>query len=485
MITLQIISIMKKVAGRISLFFAVIVLIISIQGQAQSNKQPNFIIIFADDLGYGDLSCYGHPTIHTPNLDQMAAEGMRFTQFYVGANVCTPSRAALLTGRLPVRSGIYGKEKGVFFPNSAGGLPHSEITIAQALKKQNYQTALVGKWHLGSLPQYLPPQYGFDYYYGIPYSGDMGKVGPSPKMKERGMPPLPLYRNEKVIEEEPDQHQLTKRYTAEVIDFIRKNKTKPFFMYYANNFPHVPLYASKDFEGKSKRGLYGDVVEELDWSVGEVLRELKKLKLDKNTFVIFTSDNGPWLMKNFLDETGGSAGLLYEAKSSTYEGGMRVPAIAWWPGTIKPNVISYAVATTMDLFPTILNLAKAEQPKDRPLDGNDITGLLTGKVDKVTDVVYYYNAGQLYAVRKGPWKAHFTTHGSYSQEPPKEHTPPLLYNIEVDPSEQYDVAKANPNVVEELKKVFETHVQNVVKAPPELDKVVEKQTTSGGGSNNK
>jgi len=453
-----------------------------VQTHAQTVKQPNFIIIFADDLGYGDLSCYGHPTIHTPKLDQMAAEGMRFTQFYVGANVCTPSRAALLTGRLPVRSGIYGEKSGVFFPNSANGLPHSEITIAQALKKRNYQTALVGKWHLGSLPQYMPLQYGFDYYFGIPYSNDMGKVGPSVKVKDRGMPPLPLYQNEKVIEEEPDQTQLTKRYTAEVIDFIRKNKSKPFFMYYANNFPHVPLYASKDFEGKSKRGLYGDVVEELDWSVGEVLKELKKLKLDKNTFVIFTSDNGPWLMKNLLDETGGSAGLLYEAKASTYEGGMRVPAIAWWPGTIKPNVISYAVATTMDLFPTILSMAKAELPKDRVLDGNDITGLLTGKKDKVTDIVYYYDKGQLYAVRKGQWKAHFTTHASYSPEPPKEHNPPLLYNIEVDPSEQYNVANVNQAVVDELKKVFEDHVRNVVKAEPLLDKVVEKQAAAAGNN---
>jgi arylsulfatase len=196
--------------------------------------------------------------------------------------------------------GFTRKQQRVFFPNSAGGLPHTEITIAQALKKKNYQTALVGKWHLGSLPEYLPSHYGFDYYFGIPYSNDMGKVGPSTKMKERGMPPLPLYQNDKVIEVEPDQHLLTKRYTAEVVDFIGKNQNKPFFMYYANNFPHVPLYASKDFEGKSKRGLYGDVVEELDWSVGEVLKELKKLKLDKNTFVIFTSDNGTMAYEEFF-----------------------------------------------------------------------------------------------------------------------------------------------------------------------------------------
>src|SRR5687768_473819 len=225
------------------------------QSQAQSSNAPNFIIIFADDLGYGDLSCYGHPTIRTPNLDRMAYEGTRFTQFYVAANVCTPSRAALLTGRLPVRSGMYGKERIVLFPNSASGLPHSEITIAEVLKGKKYQTAIVGKWHLGSLPHYMPGNYGFDYYFGIPYSNDMGKVSRTGKAEERNFPPLPLYRNNKVIEVEPDQRELSKRYTAEVLDFIRKNKTKPFFMYYANHFPHVPLYASKSFEGTSRRGL--------------------------------------------------------------------------------------------------------------------------------------------------------------------------------------------------------------------------------------
>jgi arylsulfatase len=474
---------MKMLMRSIHLFFALSILMCSLSAQGQSTKQPNIIIIFADDLGYGDLSSYGHPTIRTPKLDQMAAEGMRFTQFYVGANVCTPSRAALLTGRLPVRSGMWGEKTGVFFPNSASGLPHSEITMAQALKKKNYQTALVGKWHLGSLPQFLPPKYGFDYYFGIPYSNDMGLVGPNPKYASRNMPPLPLYENEKVIEEEPDQRELTKRYTAEVIEFIRKNKKQPFFMYYANNFPHVPLYASKDFEGKSKRGPYGDVVEELDWSVGEILKELKKQKLDKNTFVIFTSDNGPWLMKGLLNETGGSAGPLFEGKASTYEGGMRVPAIAWWPGTIKANVVCHAVATTMDLYPTILHLAKAEVPKDRAIDGNDITELLTGKKEKVTDVVHYYHFGRLQAVRKGPWKAHFMTMPSYSQKPPQEHNPPLLYNIEVDPSEQYDVAKDNPEIVAELKKVAEEHKNKVVKAAPEFDKVVEKKPTGNAASN--
>ncbi|MEX2335683.1 MAG: sulfatase [Fulvivirga sp.] len=291
-------------------------------------KKPNFIIIFADDLGYGDLGCYGHPTIKTPNLDQMAQEGMRFTQFYVGANVCTPSRAALLTGRLPVRYGLTGGS-GVFFPNSAGGLPQSEVTIAKALKEKAYKTGIIGKWHLGHLPEYLPSSHGFDYYFGISYSNDMIHA------RNENFPPLPLYRNNEVIEEGIDQTTLTKRYTEEAVDFIKENKNQPFFLYYPNNFPHVPLFASENFKGKSKRGLYGDVVEELDWSVGEILKTLKELNLDKNTLVVFTSDNGPWLTKK---ERGGSAGLLFEGKGSAYEGGMRVPA-TFEVGAAHPEII--------------------------------------------------------------------------------------------------------------------------------------------------
>ncbi|GAB3921419.1 sulfatase family protein [Larkinella terrae] len=445
---------------------------------AQPAKQPNFIVILADDLGYGDLGCYGHPTIRTPHLDQMAHEGTRFTQFYVAANVCTPSRAALLTGRLPVRNGIFGKRV-VFFTNSANGLPPSEVTIAKALKTKGYQTGLVGKWHLGSQPQYLPLNYGFDSYFGLPYSNDMGKVGSfgntaSAPAPPNSNPPLPLYRDNKIIETEPDQRLLTKRYTDEVLKFISTNKGKPFFMYYASPFPHVPLYASDGFLGKSKRGLYGDVVEELDWSVGQILKKLKDLKLDKNTVVVFLSDNGPWLIKNRLEENGGSAGPLFEAKGSTYEGGMRVPAIFWGPGLVKANTVSSAVATSMDLFPTILNLAKVELPKDRTLDGQNIADLLAGKTDKGTELVYYYDSDRLYAIRKGPWKAHFTTHPSYSPEAPTPHDPALLYNLEVDPGERYEIGSKHPDILEDLKKEFEKHRAGVVPVPPLLDAIVEK-----------
>ena len=392
------------------------------------------------------LGCFGNPTILTPHLDQMAKEGMRFTQFYVGAAVCSPSRAALLTGRLPVRFGLAGTPKhDVFFQESAVGLPLSEITIAKALKAKNYETGIIGKWHLGDFPPYMPNSYGFDYYYGLPYSNDMQ--------------PLPLYRNKEVIEENPDQSQLTQRYTKEALAFITKNKNKPFFLYYASNSPHTPLHASKNFLGKSKRGLYGDVVEELDWSVGEILRTLKQLKLDKNTLVVFTSDNGPWLIKK---QDGGSAGMLFEGKQSTYEGGMREPAIFWWPGTIRANQINLSLAASMDLFPTILNMAGIAIPKDRVYDGTNLMPLLTGKEQQVRNMIYYYNRSELFAIRKGPWKAHFTTKPSYSKEPAVTYQVPLLYNIDQDPSEKYNVNQQHPDIVANMIKEYEKFKASIV-----------------------
>lgn len=433
------------------------------QSLGSSKNQPNIIIVLADDLGYGDLGSFGHPTIRTPNLDKMAHEGMRFTQFYVGANVCTPSRAALLTGRLPIRSGMAGSDASgnVLYPHSLGGLPQDEITIAEALKTRNYQTAIIGKWHLGHLPQHLPTTQGFDYFFGIPYSNDM--IPPAYK----DAPPLPLYKSGKIIEGGPDQNQLTRRYTEEAVSFIRKNKNRPFFLYYPNNFPHVPLHASDSFKGKSKRGLYGDVVAELDWSVGELLKTLKELKIEKNTLVIFTSDNGPWLTQK---ENGGSAGLLFEGKGSAYEGGMRVPAIAWWPGKIKADQVSTALATTMDLFPTVAHLAGAAMPSDRTMDGTDLYPLLTGQKSEVRELVYFYTRNNLYAIRKGPWKAHFITRPSYNNKvQPETHAIPLLYNIENDPSEKYNVNEKYPQIVKDMQIEYEKHKAGVIPVPSQLD----------------
>ncbi|NQT41202.1 MAG: sulfatase, partial [Planctomycetes bacterium] len=326
---------------------------------AEDPPQPNIVIIFADDLGYGDLGCFGHPTIHTPNLDRMAAEGQRWTQFYAAASVCTPSRAGLITGRLPIRTGMCSDSRRVLFPNSAGGLPAEEVTVAEVLRSAGYRTACVGKWHLGHLPQYLPTSHGFDSYLGIPYSNDMDRVADAPGGRESFWKPkveyfnVPLIRDKQVVEQPADQTTITRRYTDETIRVIRESKDRPFFVYLAHNLPHVPLFTSDEFVGHSARGLFGDVVEEIDDGVGRILDTLTELKLDRKTLVVFTSDNGPWLIFN---EQGGSAGLLREGKGCTFEGGMREPTIFYWPGTIGPGVVK-DLGSTLDLLPTCAKLA--------------------------------------------------------------------------------------------------------------------------------
>src|SRR5438874_2438783 len=295
-----------------------------------ADRKPNVVVILADDLGYGDLGCYGHPSIRTPHLDRMACEGMKFTNFYAAAPVCTPSRAALLTGRLAVRSGMASDTQRVLFPDSTGGLPASEITLAQILKEKGYATTCIGKWHLGHHPQYLPGRFGFDSFFGLPYVNDMDRdPKKGPKGRAATLEPkveywnLPLMRDEKIVERPADQRTLTKRYTEEAVRFIGANKDKPFFLYLAHTMPHVPLFASEAFAGKSPRGLYGDVVEEMDWSTGEVLRAIRAAGVERRTWVTVTSDNGPW--QTVFQTHGGSPGPLREGKGSTWEGGMREP----------------------------------------------------------------------------------------------------------------------------------------------------------------
>ena len=429
---------------------------------AHGQQPPNIVIIFADDLGYGDLGCYGHPTISTPHLDRMAAEGRRWTSFYSAASVCTPSRAALMTGRHPMRSGTMAARPRVFAERSLRGLPPSEITIAEILQPRGYATAMIGKWHLGHLPDYLPTKQGFDTYFGLVSSNDHNKTYPRTLGRypavhpENGFWDIPLMRDETVIEKPADQHTVTKRYTEEAVRFIREHKEGPFFVYLAHTMPHTPLFRSKAFEDKSLRGVYGDVIEEIDWSVGRVLETLREEGLAENTLVLFTSDNGPWLI---FGDHGGSAGLLREGKGSTWEGGMRVPALFWWPGRIQPGVVRQ-MGSTLDVLPTIAQLAGAPVPSDRPIDGYDLSEVLVGEGKSPREEMYFYREERLFAVRRGAFKAHFRTQAGYTEPRPTRHDPPLLFHLEHDPGERYDVAAEHPEVLEQLMRMVTEHSEN-------------------------
>ncbi|QDU74500.1 Arylsulfatase precursor [Bremerella volcania] len=440
--------------------------------EASPAKKPNFVVIFCDDLGYGDLGCFGNPTIRTKHLDQMASEGMKFTQFYVAASVCTPSRAGLMTGRLPCRSGMCSNKRRVLFPNSKGGLPAEEVTIAEALKEGGYATACIGKWHLGHHKQYLPTNNGFDYYFGIPYSNDMDRIASAPKGRESFWHPkseyfnVPLMRNEEIIERPADQTTITRRYTEETVQFIEQNQDKPFFVYLAHSMPHVPLFRSPEFEGVSRRGYYGDVIEEIDWSVGQVLQKLRDTGLDENTLVVFCSDNGPWLI---YGDHGGSAGPLRDGKGSTFDGGMREPTIFWWPKTIPAAEVAADVGSTMDLMATFTSLAGLPLPSDRKLDSYDLTPVLkqTGKSNR--EALFYYRGYDLMAVRVGPWKMHLKTQTGYGQPKAEVHNPPLLYQLEEDPGESRDLAKDNPEVIQKIQKLIEQHQKEMVFADSQLE----------------
>lgn len=370
---------MKFISYAIILAFT----IVACQEREPEIPPPNIIHIFADDLGYGDLGCFGATDIKTPNIDRLAAEGIKFTSFYSASHVCSPSRAALMTGRLPQRMGIHG----VFFPESYTGMPTSEITIAEILKEKGYATGMVGKWHLGHRREFLPLQQGFDSYFGIPYSNDMESV---------------VYlRGNDVEEFNVDQHYTTKTYTEEAVNFIEKSKEKPFFLYLAHNMPHVPIYASEAFEGTSDRGLYGDVIQELDWSVGQILEKLEAEGLLENTLVIFSSDNGPWLV---MEDHGGSAGPLREGKQFTFEGGMRVPTVAMWKGKIPAGKVYENIASQMDWFPTIATLTEATLPEGLVLDGEDISQVLLADGERPTQKYLYFDGGNPQAYRSGNYK---------------------------------------------------------------------------------
>lgn len=421
------------------------------------HNRPNVIVILCDDLGYADLGCYGHPSIKTPYLDRMAYEGQKWSSFYVSASVSSPSRAGLMTGRLGVRTGMYGNQKRVLFPNSPQGLPADEQTLASLLKEANYTNACVGKWHMGCDESSLPLKHGFDLFYGIPYSNDMSR-SEQQKSGNLNYPfKLPFYNQNEIIEFEPDQSLLTKRLTEYAVSFIKTHRKDPFFLYLSHPMPHVPLYASDSFKGKSARGVYGDAVEELDWSVGQVMKALKETNLDDNTLVIFTSDNGPWIG---YGASGGSAGALKDGKGSTYEGGFRVPCIFWWKGKIQPSHIT-DMGSTLDILPTVLDIAGIPLPATKEYDGTSLVHVLTDKSDSPRDLFYYYRGSTLFAIRKGEFKAHLYLHPAYGGEMQKLEVP-QLYNVNHDIGEKFDLAIKHPEKVKELIELANKHSEKIL-----------------------
>jgi arylsulfatase A-like enzyme len=418
-------------------------------------KTPNVVLILTDDQGYSDLSCYGSTKIKTPRIDKMAAEGMKFTDFYAAASVCTPSRAAMLTGCYPPRVGMgefpllpggKGWQTRVLFRNAPFGLNPDEYTLGKMFKSAGYSTMCIGKWHLGDQQPFVPTSHGFDSYFGILYTPDM--------------PPVNFVRDEKIVEQKIDLDTVIDRYDAEALKFIRDHKDKPFFLFYSHTYPHVPLAASKAFRGKSARGLYGDAVEEIDNSTGKVLDLLQELKIDEKTIVIFTSDNGPWLAKG---EHGGSANPFRGGKGGSYEGGMREPFIIRYPGVVPAGSVCREMATQMDFLPTLSRFAGVTQAPPKPIDGKDITDLLLAKPGAKTphESFFYYVGNRLHAVRSGHWKLKVPTtlaeeYAGYAKiENPDTEIPRALFNLEDDPAEQKNVLADHKDVFEKLQAMIE------------------------------
>lgn len=448
-----------------SLFLMLAIAVQSFAQRPAPATQPNVILIFLDDMGNGDLGVTGALDYQTPNLDRMASEGVRFTNFVTAQAVCSASRTGLLTGCYPNRLGI----SGALFPTDSIGINPTETTIAEMLKQKGYATAAVGKWHLGHHKMFLPLQHGFDEYFGIPYSNDMWPVmfdgTPAPETHRKyKLPPLPLIRgNEKAAEIRTldDQATLTKRYTEEAVSFIKRNARKPFFLYMPHSMPHVPIAASAQFKGKSKQGMFGDVMMEIDWSVGEILKTLKEQGIDKNTIVMFTSDNGPWL--NFGNHAGSSSGFR-EGKGTVWEGGHRVPCIVRWKGKLKEGTVCNKLSSTIDLMPTIAAISGADLPTHK-IDGVNLWSMLEGKdVTPRREFYYYYGKNGLRAVRLDDWKLMLPHNGqSYENQLPGNDGFPgetkivpvslALYDLRRDPGERYDVKDKYPEIVAQLQEI--------------------------------
>ena len=423
--------------------------------------KPNFIVVYCDNLGYGDIEPFGSTLHRTPHLNRMAREGRKFTHFCVTAGVCTPSRSSLITGCYSQRVGMHvnPRDGWVLRPLSPYGLDPSEVTIAEVLKAQGYATAIVGKWHLGDQPEFLPTRQGFDWFFGVPYSDDMtARVWEKDGSK---WPPLPLMENETVIEAPCDRDGLTKRYTERAMEWIAEHKDEPFFLYFPHAMPGSTStpFSSEAFKGKSKNGPWGDAIEELDWSMGVMLDQLVELGIAENTFVIWTSDNGAPINRDPKDLSRGSNLPLHGRGYTTSEGAFRVPTIVWQPGKVPAGTVCEEFATTMDLLPTFAKLAGGEPPSDRKIDGHDISQLLFGKSEAKSpyEAFYYYHQDQLHAVRVGPWKL-FVPVESVQGHPhfkPNQPIEPLLFNVVDDLSSEFNLAEQRPEVVARLMKYAE------------------------------
>ena len=463
-------QILPMPSGRHSLLTAIIAAaaVNTILPATEPAQKPNVIIIFVDDQGYQDLGVYGSPNIKTPHLDKMAKEGMRFTNFYTASPVCTPSRAALLTGCYPQRVG----DLNVLFPDDSQGLSSKETTIAEMLRSNGYATACIGKWHLGHHQKFLPTQHGFDSYFGIPYSNDMSIAKDMQLAAELNLRVdvtldsmwkskknwVPLMRNEEVVEYPADQNTLTKRYTEEALQFINDNHDRPFFLYLPHTMPHIPLYASADFEGTSEAGLYGDCIEEIDWSVGQIMQTLKRLKLEQNTIVFYTSDNGPWDLKgNATDKVkgnknrriGGSALPLRGFKFQAWEGGMRVPAVAWWPGQFPANTTCDEVAGTIDILPTLAQLSQGAILPELEIDGKSIAPLLLDQDGASSPHAAYFYRDE--AVRVGPWKGVIHPKSKDFE----------LYDLDKDIAESNNLASEHPERAESMLLLLKAHCKKM------------------------